>query len=101
MKPAESSRINYAFKAALVHIGITEEERERRNITFHSWRHWLNTTLRSRGIAGEKVRQVTRHDSEEMTEHYSHFRLEDFKDVAAAQEELVAGFANLPKDRAG
>ena len=47
--------------------------------------------MRAQGISGEKVRQLTRHASEEMTEHYSAFRLEDFKDVAAAQEALVAG----------
>jgi len=42
-------------------------------------------------ISGDKVRQLIRDDSAEMTEHYSAFRLEDFKDVAEAQEALVAG----------
>ena len=46
-------------------------------------------------ISGEKVRQLTRQKSEEITEHYSAFRLEDFKDMAEAQQELVASFANL------
>jgi hypothetical protein len=30
----------------------------------------------ARGISGEKFRQLIRHDSEEMTEHYSDFHLE-------------------------
>jgi integrase len=72
------------------------EERKKRNITFHSWRPFANTFLRARGISGEKVRQLIRHDSEEMTEHYSAFRVEDFKDVAKAQEALVASFAGSP-----
>jgi integrase len=63
-----------------VEIGIHKKEREPRNITFHSWRAFANTFMRGRGISGEKVRQLIRHECEEMTEHYSAFRLEDFKD---------------------
>ena len=95
-KPAEPSRVNDALKVALEKIGIGAEERLRRNITFHSWRSFANTFMRAQGISGEKVRMLTRHASEAMTEHYSHFRLEDFKDVAAAQENLVAGFSKKP-----
>jgi integrase len=94
-KPAEPSRVNDALKSALEKIGITTEERERRNISFHSWRAFANTYMRARGISGEKVRQLTRHASEAMTEHYSAFRLEDFKDVAEAQEALVTGIRSL------
>jgi hypothetical protein len=47
--------------------------------------------MRSAGISGEKVRELTRHASKEMTEHYSDFKLKHFADVAAAQEKLVAG----------
>ncbi len=96
-KPCEASRVNDALKAAIAEIGITEEERARRNVTFHGWRYWLNTTLRGRGVTGEKVREITRHDSEEMTEHYSAWRAEDFKDVAAIQEELAAGIQKATK----
>jgi integrase len=90
-KPASGNRVNDALSAALGEIGITPEERTRRVISFHSWRAFANTYMRAAGISGEKVRQLTRHASPEMTEHYSAFRLEDFKDVAAAQEALVAG----------
>jgi integrase len=72
-------------------IGITAEERTRRVLSFHSWRAFANTYMRAAGISGEKVRQLTRHATAEMTEHYSAFRLEDFKDIAAAQEQLIAG----------
>ncbi len=90
-RPVSGNRTLGALYAALVKIGITADERTRRNLTFHSWRAFANTFMRARGISGEKVRQLTRHASAEMTEHYSAFRLEDFKDVAAAQDELVAG----------
>jgi integrase len=90
-RPANGNRVNDALSAALEKIGITPEDRTRRVLSFHSWRAFANTYMRAAGISGEKVRQLTRHASEEMTEHYSAFRLEDFKDVAAAQEELVEG----------
>ncbi len=91
LQPAEPSRVNDALKAALEKIGIPAKERLRRNVSFHSWRAFANTFMRARGIADSKVRELTRHASQEMTEHYSAFRLEDFKDVREAQEELVAG----------
>ena len=94
---SERQRTLDALYGALEEIEIHKEERERRTITFHSWRAFANTFMRARGISGEKVRQLTRHESEEMTEHYSAFRLEDFKDVADAQEALVASFADQPK----
>ena len=96
-RPVSGNRTLDALYGALEEIGIHKEERERRTITFHSWRAFANTFMRARGISGEKVRQLTRHESEEMTEHYSAFRLEDFKDVAEAQTALVASFADQPK----
>ena len=91
-RPVSGNRTLDALYSALEKIAITGEERERRNIKFHSWRAFANTFMRARGISGEKVRQLIRHESEEMTEHYSDFHLDDFKDVAAAQEALVASF---------
>jgi integrase len=89
-RPVSGNRTLGALYAALDKIGITAEQRKERNITFHSWRSFANTFMRARGISGEKVRQLIRHDSTEMTEHYTDFHLEDFKDVAEAQEALVA-----------
>jgi integrase len=94
-RPANGNRVNDALSAALEKIGITPEERKKRVLSFHSWRAFANTYMRAAGISGEKVRQLTRHASPEMTEHYSAFRLEDFKDVAAAQEELAASIEAL------
>ncbi len=104
-KPAEPSRINDALRAAMAEIGIVNDAAHRkekraplpgsqqdRNLSFHSWRAFANTFMRGRGIADAKVRQLTRHTSEAMTEHYTAFNPEDFADVAAAQDALVAYF---------
>ena len=63
-----------AFKA----IGIDDEQRRDRNLCFHSWRHYLNTTLRSNNITDGKLRALVGHASSKMTEHYTHFNTDDF-----------------------
>ena len=95
-RPATASKLTHSFNDATEAIGITPEERKARRITFHSWRAFANTYFRARGISGEKVRAITRHDTEEMTEHYSAFRVEDFRDVAEAQAEMVKEIAGAP-----
>jgi len=56
---------------ALVLAGISLEEQERRKITFHSWRHFSNSTLRG-NISDPVLRQAMGHLSEEMTDRYYH-----------------------------
>ena len=78
-----------AFYGALDKIGINEEQREARRITFHSHRHFLNTALRVARVPDTLLQRVTGHATKEMTEHYSHFALEDFRDVVKVQERLL------------
>ncbi|OQY39991.1 MAG: hypothetical protein B6226_00760 [Candidatus Cloacimonetes bacterium 4572_65] len=60
------------YKAALVKIGITEDERKSRGLTFHSYRHLANTRLRESGVSDAVIREIIGHKSEAMTENYSH-----------------------------
>ena len=62
---------------------------EKRNVGFHSWRHFLNTQLLAHGISGEKTREITGHATEEMTQRYKHFELEDFKEVLHVTGRIV------------
>ena len=87
--PCSGNRCNDALKAALEKIGIDDKKRRERNIVFHSWRAFANTYFRSVGVPDSKVRDITRHESEEMTDHYTGFNLEDFREVADAQDSLV------------
>jgi integrase len=73
---------------ALGRIDITAEERAERRITFHSHRHFLNTLLRTARVPDPLVQRVTGHRTQEMTEHYSHFALEDFGEVVKVQEKV-------------
>ena len=74
---------------AFEQIGITHQEREERNITFHSWRHFYNSLMRGK-IHDAKLRRLTGHKTLEMTEHYTHFNITDFKDVLIIQEQFFS-----------
>lgn len=71
-KPISYSSVNKAFKKALEKIGITEECRRNRSITFHSYRHYFNTRLRESGLPDAVTRKIIGHKSSSMTENYSH-----------------------------
>jgi integrase len=59
--PVPISRLNRHFGKALKNIGISHEEKRRRNLSFHSWRHFLNTMLLTFNISESKVQKVTGH----------------------------------------
>lgn len=87
--PIDHKAIYKWFLRALHTSGVTEAERKERNITFHSWRHYFNSRLRSKGIADAVVQKITGHKTQRMTEHYTHFELGDFKEVSEVQEEMT------------
>lgn len=77
-KPVYRSAILDGLRRALERIGISADEQRRRNICFHSWRHYLNTLLRKSGIPDAVTRRITGHATQAMTERYSHI---DGKDL--------------------
>jgi integrase len=88
-RPCTAARVSDGLYAALDAIGIKRDAREARRLSFHSWRAFANTYFRAQGVPDAQVRQITRHETEAMTEHYSAFRLSDFAGIADAQGELV------------
>jgi integrase len=86
--PATGSRVTQALYDALERAGITVEERKRRNLTFHSWRHTFNSLARSHAVPTAILQRVTGHSTLQMTDHYTQFQLADFRDVAALQSEV-------------
>ena len=49
--PISGNRATIALNNALKKIGISDGERKTQAITFHGWRHWFNTMMRSAGCA--------------------------------------------------
>ena len=85
--PIDHKTMAQGLYDALAAIEIDEDERRKRNITFHSWRNFFNTVCRNR-IPDYKLRLLTGHRTEAMTEHYTHVSLADFDDVLKLQEEV-------------
>ena len=91
-KPAEPIYFSRTLYRALELIGIDDAKRRERNITFHSWRHWLNSLMINAKIPLQKIQSITGHRTERMTSHYYH--LDDMADVRALQESIFGGERN-------
>jgi integrase/recombinase XerD len=89
VKPISYERINRAFGEALETIGISHEERMKRNLTIHAWRHFFNTLMRDEDIPDAKVQEVTGHLTKKETDHYTHFDARKFSEVRAVQAKLL------------
>lgn len=108
-RPLTANRACEALYAAMDKIGIKDDpakgrkdeagkvtrpplpgSRQDRNITEHSWRAFANTYFLNRGIDREKVKELTRHESDEMTSHYRAWDADSFREIADAQTALVA-----------
>jgi integrase len=87
---------SYGYKAIvrgydkmLREAGITDEERKRRNLPFHSLRHTFISIARLSGIPDFVVQGFARHKSMQMTDGYSHAEVIDFKEYQAKLNETL------------
>jgi integrase len=88
-KPMGRTSVIEAYFNALERIGIGEAERKKRNLTFHSWRHFLNTTLLMANVSDTKVKAVTGHVNDKEKERYTHLDVNEFAEVRRVQERLL------------
>lgn len=86
--PISKWSLPHKLEEALSSIGMTKEIQHERRITFHSWRHFFNSMLRGK-FPDEKLRLMTGHKTEEMTERYSHALPEDLKKVRDLQKKIL------------
>ena len=85
--PLSKTGILRTFKIALKRIGIEEEERRRRVLVFHSYRHGFNSMIRGK-VPDEQLRRVTGHKTLAMSDTYDHVAIEHLSDVKETQERL-------------
>jgi integrase len=71
-KPLCNGYFRLALIADLAAIGIPEEERKARNITFHSLRHTFVSLARMAGVGDFQAQALAGHKSAAMMERYSH-----------------------------
>ncbi len=86
-KPIDGKWPMKSFYRAMNEIGISEEERARRNITFHSHRHFVNSILVNARVPLQRVQALTGHLTDEMTQRYYHVE-DDLSDIRAIQERI-------------
>ena len=99
--PVNRRLVNDNLYRALDKIGIDAPERKRRNITFHTWRHFFNTTLLLADVNAVKVRACTGHLSEYMTEKYTHVNTKELSDIKNVQEKLFIPYTGLEQALSG
>jgi integrase len=88
-KPCYYKLVTRGLYKALTQIGIDAAERRRRHLSFHSWRHWLNSQLVEAHVPPEKIRMLTGHSSSEMTLLYYHTQVEAMADVRDVQARML------------
>jgi integrase len=89
MTPISRKSVTDAFSAALCKLGIDKPEQKKRGLSFHSWRHFFNTSLLLADVADVKVQAMTGHKSLEMTRRYTHLKHDDLNEITAIQEKLI------------
>lgn len=83
ISPITHTSIHYETNKAFDKIGITKEIRKKRNITFHSWRHYCNTQLLKQGVPKLIIQTIIGHSSDKMTEHYTKLTKDDLVNAIA------------------
>lgn len=86
--PVNPEYLRNALYVQLEKIGIDEDVRKKRNLTFHSWRHFFNTRLVAGGVQGEITRAVVGHEDEKMTSRYLHLSVSDLEVVSNVQKAI-------------
>lgn len=74
-KPLTGNRLTDSLYKALSLMGIKKEQRKERNITFHSFRHWLVTYLRGKGISNAEITSITGQKTPTVIDDYTRFDL--------------------------
>lgn len=85
--PLDHKMVQKRFNEALIAIGIDEESRCKRGLTFHSWRHFFNSLLINGHVPVIKVQTLTGHSTNAMTENY--FHPDEYRDVLAITGRIV------------
>lgn len=89
-RPVDSKLISAGFNRALRAIGIDEQARKARGLSFHSLRHGYARAMSDR-LATEVAMTATGHLSTEMLRHYSEHKSEEaFAQVKSATAEAFA-----------
>ncbi|MCF7945920.1 MAG: tyrosine-type recombinase/integrase [Spirochaetia bacterium] len=86
--PIASSYIRDQFYQAMRTIGISNEDRKKRNINFHSLRHYYVTFMRGK-VAENVLRGIVGHQSSAMSDAYTHDTREQLLEAGKISEKII------------
>ncbi|QEN03292.1 hypothetical protein EW093_00745 [Thiospirochaeta perfilievii] len=69
-------------------MGINTELREQRNLTFHSFRHFLVTYLRGKGVTDAEITSITGQKTIKVIDDYTRFDKLSNHNVVAALDSI-------------
>jgi integrase len=90
-EPMNLDNFRDSLQKMLLKIGLSKSEQESRKIDFHSWRHFSNSMLRG-AIPDSLLRQVIGHNSQEMTDRYSHLSEQQGNEYRNSVKEHILPF---------
>lgn len=88
-RPVHGKTISQALYRAISHIGIDENQRIERRLTFHSWRHTYNSFSRGK-VSDAKLMLTTGHRRTKTVNGYTHWTVDDLDDVAEVQKQFFS-----------
>ena len=83
-----SLTLRLSFYSVLYELGISEEERRERRLTFHSLRHYFSTYTCQENISQEDRMVILGHKSEKVNDRYTHVSDTRLVRVAEVMEKL-------------
>jgi integrase len=91
--PCSAQFLEKHFREALTAIGIDDEAREERGLTFHSTRHTFVSLARAAGVPDYVVAKLAGHTSLKTTERYEHGNSIDFAEARRKIESFTGVFS--------
>ena len=89
-RPVDDAFITHRLYRALADVGIPEDLRRARRLSFHSHRSFFVSLLINSKISAEKTRRLAGHESPAMTQLYLRIGLDDMNDVREIQERIFS-----------
>lgn len=87
--PITDNTLRKTFYTLLNEIGIDEAQRQERNITFHSLRHFFSTAGKDMQVSQEDRMMVMGHRSTVMSERYTHITDEQLVRVSSVSSDIL------------
>lgn len=88
-RPIHAASITGGLYSALEKIGITQEERRLRGVSFHSFRYFANSLFIAGNIPLIQVQAMTGHLTDSMSAHYFSAQLEQMDGIRKLQETIL------------